>query len=580
MKKILITSIILATLANFGCSDFLDEVPYSKFDKSEAYKSSTLVYINTVASIYSAMGIQGCSYSDYAYLSEFTSDLSMIPGRQGDWVDGGNHQNAFFHTWTPSFATFKTTWNDIYKIVGLCNSAIEDLQEMIDNGGESFLADYIYEIRACRAYMYYHALNLFGRVPIVTSSELGVGDVVQPTRSKVYEFVRDELAEIIPYLPEGPSSDDGSEYYGRMTKAVGYMMMAKLAINAPVFASDTWNDGRFTGGISSVESYITNSGKNIQITLDGQTRNVWETVVYCQEQLAAEGYELESDIKSNFLIDNEGSSENIFVSPNDATTYKLWQNLSWYSLNYEHAAAMGMYGANGPCATLKTCYLFGGTYDEATKTEDFSNADPRWDKFFYWGDVYVDGVRVTSAVAPDYNSYATYLAFEARPDYSVADYSNAEGLYIVKWGGARVKKVEVDLTATFAAYTNADFVVYRYSDALLLAAEAKYRLGQTADALTLLNEVRNRVGATEKTSVDLQAILDERALELVWEPTRREDLIRFGLYTEATIDKYAGVKHANVAGDWVYDATGYTTVFPISPDVLNLNANLTQNPGY
>lgn len=56
----------------------------------------------------------------------------MLPGRQGDWVDGGFHQNAFLHSWSPSYAAFLATWNDIYKQISLCNSAYEDLQDMID----------------------------------------------------------------------------------------------------------------------------------------------------------------------------------------------------------------------------------------------------------------------------------------------------------------------------------------------------------------------------------------------------------------------------------------------------------------
>ena len=47
-------------------------------------------------------------------------------------------------------------------------------------------------------------------------------------------FLRDELTDIIPHLPEAKSADSNSQYYGRITKAVGYMMMAKLAINAPI----------------------------------------------------------------------------------------------------------------------------------------------------------------------------------------------------------------------------------------------------------------------------------------------------------------------------------------------------------
>lgn len=515
MKKKILGLVTIAILLLSSCSDFLDEVAYDKFQKEDALSNPTLVYINSVAAIYSGMGLQGTCFEfrtyPYSFLSEFTSDLAMLPGRQGDWVDGGFHQNAFLHSWSPSYAAFLATWNDIYKQISLCNSAYEDLQDMIDKGGEDYLKDYQYEIRACRAFYYYHAINLFGRVPIIVSSDTKVADVKQPNRTQVYDFLRDELTDIIPHLPEAKSADSNSQYYGRITKAVGYMMMAKLAINAPIFSKEDWNDGSFTGGINAVES------------------------------------------------------------------------LHWYSLHYAHSAAMGFNGGNGPIATIEAVKIFGATYDEATETADYSATDPRWDMSFFYGDVYVDGKRIASQVSESYNPYGTYLPFQARIDYDVTSYSDPKGLYIVKWAGARVKKLELDKTdknTMWAHYTNADFVVYRYADALLLAAEAQYRLGNISEALTLVNEVRNRVNAQPRETLTLQDLLDERALELMWEPVRREDQIRFGTYTEATDDKYPGVPHANSAGDWVYDANGYTTVFPIPIDVLNLNKNLTQNPGY
>lgn len=588
MKKIFTVLILLATIWNFGCDDFLEETPYSQISEQEAYSTPTLVYINTVASLYLETGNigffgddQGFAYGYYYRNQEFSADLGMIPGRQGDWVDGGIHQNNFFHTWTPSFSDFLVIWNDIYKMVGLCNRAIEKLQSLLDEGGGSYLADYIFEIRGIRAYYYMLGLNMFGRIPIVTSTSTAMSSVVQSTRSQVYNFVRDELVEVIPHLPAGKSADPTTPYYGRITKDVGYMMMAKLAVNAPVWSSDTWNDGRFTGGIDDVESYVTNSGMNIKITLDGVERNAWETVVYCQEKIAASGYILSSNYKGLFNVGNDGNKELIWVRPNDKTTIQHWQSLPLMTTNYAHAAAIGGFGANGPCATLEACYLFGGTYDEVTEEYDFSNADPRWDLSFWWGPLYgKDGKRVPSGISEEYNPYGEYLPFKALPDYSVEAFGDLKGKYIVKWGGARLRKIEFDPSAPRVTLTDADFVVYRYADALLLAAEAKYRLGQTAGALDLINTVRARVGATPRTTINLQTILDERGLELAWESWRREDLIRFGEYTEPTLDKYPGCPHANVAGAWTYDANGHTTVLPIPQDVLNLNSNLSQNPGY
>jgi hypothetical protein len=78
----------------------------------------------------------------------------------------------------------------------------------------------------------------------------------------------------------------------------------------------------------------------------------------------------------------------------------------------------------------------------------------------------------------------------------------------------------------------------------------------------------------------LQDLQDERLLELSYEGMRRQDLVRFGTYTEPTLDKYVGVQHNVVVGDYLADKTGYTTVYPIPTSVMQLNTKLTQNPGY
>ena len=92
--------------------------------------------------------------------------------------------------------------------------------------------------------------------------------------------------------------------------------------------------------------------------------------------------------------------------------------------------------------------------------------------------------------------------------------------------------------------------------------------------------MRNRVGAKPLTGVTLDDLLDERLLELAFEGVRRQDLIRYGKFTEATVDRYPGVKHSSSSLDWQEDKTGYTTVFSIYADILSLNPNLRQNYGY
>lgn len=134
--------------------------------------------------------------------------------------------------------------------------------------------------------------------------------------------------------------------------------------------------------------------------------------------------------------------------------------------------------------------------------------------------------------------------------------------------GARVGKYEVDRTAySDGKQVDNDIVLFRYADALLMEAEAKVRNGE--DGSAELNAIRERVGMP-RVEANLDNILKERLLELVWEGWRRQDLIRFGKYTKA-YDQRVPIEN---------EETGFTTVFPIPQRCLDLNKKLKQNKGY
>lgn len=131
-----------------------------------------------------------------------------------------------------------------------------------------------------------------------------------------------------------------------------------------------------------------------------------------------------------------------------------------------------------------------------------------------------------------------------------------------------MKKYEVDSQGTKdGKLSDNDIVLFRYADALLMKSEAKVRNGENGDSE--LNEVRRRVGMPERKAT-LENILAERQLELAWEGWRRQDLVRFGRFTRTYSSRPQLPQEEN----------GYTTVFPIPDNVLTLNKQLTQNPGY
>lgn len=562
MKKVLVSSMLILGGLFSACSGFLDEDPKSKIPEEEAYKSEKLVYVNTIATIYTSFGNRLYGSTDNVHtLQEFSSDAWILPGRQGDWVDGGKWQSLFLHNYGPGNATIKSTWNALYTIIGNCNTSIDNLETFIQAGGESYLQDYQYEARAVRAILYYHLVDLFGRVPLVTSSKTVMADVNQSSRSEVYQFIVDELTDCIPHLPSGKCQNMG-KYYGRVTKAVGYMAMAKVAINSPILSKDDWNDGSLVGGIAKVAPYVNQAGKNIKIALDGTTRDAWETVLYCQKQIEKERYSLQPNFSQNFSKTNDSSVENIWTQPSDGTTYKVSDYNPTRTLHAAHASAYGLQGWNGACATVEQMKVFKYGTDEQ---------DPRMDMTFFYGPVFVDGKPIDAGLGD-----GAQLCYN--PMDVVVDFKEDVPNQILKFAGARMSKYEVDNTTSSYLNHNNDKVFWRYADALLLAAEAKVRMGQSGDAE--VNEIRDRVQAGQKSNVTLQDILDERMLEFSYEGMRRQDQIRFGTYTEPTTDRYAGVHHNVATGDYVVDNTGFTTVFPIPTSVLELNTKLTQNPGY
>ena len=573
MKQYIIGSMLLSSILLASCS--LDETPRSKFSEEEAFSTPKLVYVNTVANVYSSIGngLYGSDGGSVHTFQEFSSDASMIPGRQGDWVDGGAWQNIFLHNFESSVSKYNDVWNNLYRVIGLANSSIDRLNKYLGEHPE--YAEYVYELRALRAVYYYYVMDLFGQVPLVVSSQVSANEVNQSNRSDVFKFVTSELAECIPHLSDSKSQNEG-EYYGRITKAVAYMCMAKCAINAPVYTIDDTTPTSYSAFVGTDKSgkataseeqgnAISEMGKKINITLDGETRNAWETAAYCADQIASLGYRLQPSYADNFIVANQNSVENIWTRPNDCVNYKIEDYNIVRTLHYNHGGAIGYQGWNGACSSKQQMLVYGyGT----------ANPDPRLKLNFYTDKDYME--ETGKAVEDG----ATDKPLEYMPLAVKVDFSAADDPHAMKCAGARMKKYEFDKSTTQQYSFNNDLVIWRYADALLLKAEAEYRMDNKAEALTIVNEVRARVAATPRTELTLNDILDERMLELAWEGVRRQDQIRFCTFTEPTADRFKGVTHNASAGDYNDDTQGYTMVYPIPYAVLNLNKKLDQNPGY
>lgn len=542
-KRILYSFIVAASLSLTGCSDFLTETPIDQIPEEEVYKNPEMIYLNTVANLYTLIGadyggggLAGCDRGLYD-LNTFTADEAILPTRGGDWGDNGLWVGLFTHEWGLSNDLVIGTWDYLYKVIAACNKSIDKLKELqtADPSNELY-GKYMSEVRALRATYYYYLLDMFARVPIVQSSTVEIKDVKQATRSELFNFVKTELEEVIPDLADEKSADDKSEYYGRVTRSVANFVMAKVALNAEVYADDDWTDANRP------------DGKNIKFTVNGQEVNCWEAVVHYCTEIEKSGYDLNqgtSGFLSNFAAKNEGSKENIFVIPMDPTLYKANMMYLTRSRHYEVGVALGFGngGWNGSSATLEAMEAFG---------YGMENPDPRLDLTYYTGKVMVGG----SYVQVD-GKDLEYQPLDVKLTFDVGDAKMA-------LAGARMYKYEADPAATDdGKLQHNDYVLFRYSDVLLMRSEALIRNGQSGQAD--LDAVRNRVGASH-VDATLPNILKERLLELAWEGVRRQDLIRFGEFTKPINFRPA--------------SKTYKTVFPIHTKTLSVNTNLTQNPGY
>lgn len=542
-KKILYSLLIAAaTFCLTGCDSFLEESPKDQMPDSEAYKDAQLLYLNTVANLYTRVGadyggggLQGCDRGIYD-LNTFTTDEAILPTRGGDWYDGGLWQNIFLQNWGTNNDLTIGAWAYLYEVIGLSNQSLDKLKQLQEADPENpNYQTYISEVRSFRAMYYYYLLDMFARVPILETAQVQMSEVKQSDRKEVFDFVWKELQETASDLSDAKSAAPG-EYYGRMTKGVAYFLMCKLALNAEVYTDNDWTDGNRP------------TGQSIMLDVEGEQMNCWKAVIHYADKIQTLGYYLKDGIKGfsdNFSINNENSPENIFTIPMDPTLYKSRFMNCVRTRHYEHGLAFNNQGGwNGSCATKEALKVFGyGT----------SEQDPRFEAT-YFGEGQILGADGSVVM-----NGAEELRYH--PNDVALDVSGSAN---EKTAGARMKKYEFDATATDDGKAcHNDIVLFRYADVLLMKAEAMVRNGENGQAP--FDEVRNRVEAPQ-LECNLQNILDERLRELAWEGHRRQDLIRFGQYTKTINDRP--------------ETSAAMTVFPIHENTLALNGNLSQNPGY
>ncbi|HEX2969362.1 MAG TPA: RagB/SusD family nutrient uptake outer membrane protein [Bacteroidales bacterium] len=521
MKKTLKYTIALVAcmmMAFQSCTDLeeetYDQVPVDKYGTTQEQINSLL------APMYIAL--RSVFPGSYWEMSELSSDMSLMPTRKGgDWWDGGVYKELRTHTWDAENDIVKSVYNSIWSNIAQCNQ----IYYMIDISNVADKERTLAEIRGFRAYWYYLLIDNFGNVPIVTDFLNADAKPATKTRKEVYNFVLGELNAVKDLLREDVMNTSKSSY-NRMTKGVAYTLLAKLYLNAMV-----WNP-------------------------DGGPK--WQECIEACDKVESLGYTLEPVWKTNFQVTNEVSKEAILSAVfRKSDNWWAGNNLARKTLHYLDARALGLQlnCSNGICAMpafvssfdpadkrLEGSYLIGAMLDPAN------------------GDTIVTAhgrpLVHTIAVTKKYN-------LETNPaPYGWGQCEQEDGARCYKW---------VFENALTGAMEN-DYHIFRYSDVLLMEAEARIRKdGPNGESDNLINQIRSRAfnGNPSKflQNATLNDVYKERRFELAWEAFGRQDQIRFGTY----LDEIPG---------WKGTSDVRYLLFPIPQEALNANENLTQNPGY
>lgn len=240
---------------------------------------------------------------------------------------------------------------------------------------------------------------------------------------------------------------------------------------------------------------------------------------------------------------------------------------------------------------------------------------------FYYSDLgYLNGLYIQH---PDSGSCAgqarttrilfkSYEASDLRRDWNCASYQiNANGVRVYESTVPNYYRFPGKFRLNYSpmprrtGFTQVNFPVLRYTDVLLMYAEADNEVsnGPTLQAYEYVNQVRRRGYGkpinNPDASIDLsalnkdsffQAIQDERLREFPSEALRKHDLIRWGIFVskirEVKTDANDPAQQAvnatllniiNIAGNVV---SNRDLLWPIPPGELIYNKAITQNPGW
>lgn len=495
MNKFKLNILVLGALSIsfFSCSEsFLDVVPQTSILDQNFYKTEADAEMALVGCYDGYQRTSSNGNLSFYVVSEVLSDDCF--GGTGN-TDGRGYQalDRFDIVQSPSDNNlFNGTWGDYYAGIFRCNTLLLKLPNIAswsstDEATITATRNRIEgETRFLRAIMYFDLVRLFEKVPLLT--EPTTDNVAQADPTETYKLIVEDLKFAAANIPATTyPKADAINNDGRVTCYAAKAMLARVYLfYTGYYAKDDLGVTK-AEVLSGLEDIISSE----EFGLVEDYKSLWPAASYI-----ANATDNTLD-KSGYA--GKGNKETVF-----AQKFNNTQNYSGMMDGNRWLVMMGMrntnwspYGKGWGACTVNPLLI------KAFETGDIRKAASAID-------IAGEGIE-SSFDLKDQREYTGYSVKKYTPTALPDGTSDT--------GGSNDNQISQDQ----------DFVVIRYADVLLMAAE----LGAT-NSVKYYNDVHTRAGLTAKASITAADILQERRFEFAFEGLRYWDLLRQGLSTAAS----------------------------------------------
>ena len=568
MKRKIFAIATISLLMMTGCSDFLTEKNKSN-TAADTYYATPDGYEALVMSCYSGLrDVFGGTRVSSAGAGSLDGTIELLCGGTdlfqlylpSTTPVSGSRGLETYTTLLPSDAVVATFYTNVYSAIKRCNDAVYYGQ----NQNPVRLA----EVRFLRAFLYFHLVQQFGDVALVTDYlNTPVKSYDRTPAKDVYSFIISEMEDVLPILPATSNS-------GRVNQQVvnHYLSLVYLTRGYDAAAGGSASD--FNKAISYATAAINNQG----LTLDFEKELFWPGNDNNAEVIFSIQYSAASLI-STTAGNAQSSYFGAYLGGADAAVGDGIPNMN--SIFRPTKRLYQLMCADPNDTRLSKTFmmiLYGTAVNKLSYYSYFTSSPKMTTVAIYYPTPGTTQAQVDAWKAADpANRSNAVIQFADNGDGSFSNWGSLVNTMPVY---PCIKKFASPSSIMGATTSVRSIFMARLAETYLIRAEAEINAGNATNAAADINVVRARSGASpiSASQATIDFILDERAREFAGEYQRWYDLKRTGKLT--TYVPLYNPDVANAAAMQGQDGQ-YKILRPIPQSAIDLNgAAITQNPGY